>query len=223
MTKQYYCEMDDSFFSAEDDLINHIKKKYVKVFEGKEHSPSDLLLDLKREFPDYKINIENGNGWYTQYIIRLEKEDSEIVQYYGEDNRLSSYNQKAPSKFNVMVSEIKNKIQTSRLIVDKVKELYNFAEFKFNRFSYGYSTDEHSYTFDFKVNKDDPWDTEEYHPYHREPEKFIEELHKYFATLLEGKPLVIYDDNGYFDDYTINGTKIGNMMQNKKVRLEVIE
>ncbi|RYI30461.1 hypothetical protein EVU96_08595 [Bacillus infantis] len=224
MTKQYYCEMDDSFFSTEEDLIKHIKNKYVKVFEGKEHSPSDLLAALQKEFPDYQVSIRDGVGWYAQYIITLENEDSVIDQYYGEDDRLDySSIKSAPSKYYSMIEELKSKINTVEYITNKVNELYNFAEFKFNRFSYGYSQDEHSYSFSFKVNKEDSWDSEEFYPYNLDEDEFIGELNKYFVTLLEGKPFPFHDDSGYFDDYTINGTKIGMMMRNKKVRLEVIE
>lgn len=222
MTKQYYCEMDKSVFSTEEELINHIKNRYVKVFEGKDHEPSDLLTSLQNEFPEYEINIKEGTGWYTQYIITLTKGDSTINQYYGNDKRRSEYNHDKPSTYNEMVKEIKAKISTYKNVVKRVSELYNFAEFYFAGYEYGYSEDEHSYRFVFKVHENDVWDSEDFHPYEMEINEFINDLNKYFVKVLEGEPNAFHDD-GYFSDYTIDGVKIGMMMSNKRVRLEVIE
>lgn len=222
MTKRYYCEMDKSVFSTEDELIKHIRSNYVHVFEGKDHEVSDLLTSLQNEFPDYEINIREGSGWYAQYIVELTKGESTVTQHYGEKSDDSYYNLNKPSRYDQLIVQIKEKINTYEAILRQVKEKYKFFAFEFKGFSYGYSEDEHSYTFSFKVNENDPWDSEEFYPYNMNTGEFVNKLNKYFVTVLEGKPENFYDD-GYFIDYTIDGVEIGMMMTNKKVRLEIIE
>jgi hypothetical protein len=222
MTKQYYCNMDNSVFSTEEELIEHIKKNYVKVFEGKNHAVSNLLASLQNDFPDWEIHIKEGSGWYSQYIIELTKDGSTITQYYGNVKNDSYYNQDKPSQYSDVVKEIRDKISTYTNILEKVKTLYSFTEFKFSSYTYGYSTDEHSYCFNFKVNENDAWDSEEFYHYENELDDFIADLKKYFIRVVEGKPESFYD-GGYFADYTIDGVKIGLMMNKKKVRLEVLE
>ncbi len=223
MSKQYYCKMDNSVFSTEEELINHIRNRYVQVLENKDHEPSDLLHKLQKEFPDYEVHIKDGAGWYSQYVITLSKDGLEIDQYYGNDERDSVYNYGKPSSYADVIKELKEKINEYEYIVKRVKETYNFTEFKFSSYTYGYSNDEHCYKFVFKANEFDPWDSIEYYPSKSEAFEFVYELKKYFVKKLEGKPERFYDGS-YFTDYTIDGVEIGIIMDsNKKVRLEVIE
>lgn len=222
MSKQYYCEFDKSVFSTEEELIKHIKDNYVQVFEGKINNVSDILTRLQKEFPDYEIQIKEGKGWYAQFIIELSKGGSTISQYYGSDKIGSDYSRSNPKEFDSLIEHIQEKINTYETIIKKVSERYNFAAFKFVSYDYGYSEDEHSYRFIFKVKEQDSWDTEEYYPYIEEIDEFINGLSKYFVRVLEGEPRV-YHDYGYFIDYTIDGVRIEQMMSKKKVRLEVLE
>lgn len=222
MTKQYYCEIDKSVFSTEDELLKHIKNNYVKVFENKGYEPNDLLSTLQRNFPDYEIHIREGRGWYSEYVIELSKDSGTINQHFGSDGRDTDYSKDNPIKVKQLISQIKEKIDTYESIIKEVKQKYNFADFQFHSFTYGYSNDEHSYTFSFRVNENDPWDSEEYFPYEDEISDFIVSLNKYFVRVLEGKPQS-YDEDGYFMDYLIDGIRIENIMSKNKVRLEVIE
>lgn len=217
MSKQYYCDFDKSVFSTEEELIQHIRSRYVKVLEGKGHEVSDLHTRLQNDFPDYEINIEDGKGWYTDYIIRLVKDEGTIEQYYG--NTQPNGN---PDTYDQLVAEIKYKQKVIDNVLIAVSEKYQFSEFKLQNYDYGYSDDEHRYSFKFKINQEDEYSHEQYHPYSQEADEFIEGLEKYFATVLEGSPSNIYD-GGYFMGYSINGVDISMIMSSKKVRLEVIE
>lgn len=221
MSKQYYCEMDKSVFSTEEELIQHIKDRYVKVFENKDHEPSDLLSKLKRDFPEYEINIKEGKGWFAQYVIELRKGNSKIYQHYGnyEDPDYRRYN---PTEYNELVNQIIEKIGMGAYILLKLNTIYEFHEVNFLGYSYGYSEDEHSFDFEFKLNEDNEYITENFYPYNLEIDEFIAGFRQYFATVLEGTPSD-YRDGGYFLDYTIDGVQIGEIMKNKKVRLEVLE
>lgn len=222
MPKRYYCKMDKSVFSTEEELLKHIRSKYVQVFEGKDHEVSDLLYSLQNDFPDYEINIEDGSGWFAQYKITLTKNKGIITEYYGSVDNKSPYNLNKPMQYNQLVESVKEKINTYEAILKEVKEKYNFHTFDFKSFSYGYSEDEHSFNFSYKVNENDPLNIEEFYPYDIELEEYVGRLNKYFVKALEGKPSNFYDD-GYFVDYTIDGIEIGMLMANKKVRLEVVE
>ncbi|GLI82542.1 hypothetical protein ANABIO32_02290 [Rossellomorea marisflavi] len=222
MSKQFYCEIDKSVFSTEEELLKHIKKKFVKVFENKDHEPNDLLSTLQREFPDYEVHIREGGGWYSEYVIELSKGNGTITQHFGSDGRDPGFRQNNPLKIEQLFNQINEKIDTYESILRQVDEKYSFAKFEFQGFTYGYSDDEHSYAFEFKVKESDQSAIEQYFPYEDELDDFINSLNKYFVKVLEGKPDSFYDD-GYFIDYSIDGVQIGKMMTKKKVRLEVIE
>ncbi|RKJ27054.1 hypothetical protein D7X33_42950, partial [Butyricicoccus sp. 1XD8-22] len=153
MTKQYYCEMDNSVFNTEEELIQHIKQRYVKVLENKNHETSDLLSKLQSDFPDYKINLKDGNGWYTHYIIELVKDGFTIKQFYGNQKDKWKYENGFPDTYEEVKEEISTKINTYEYIINKLASKYEFYDFKFKGFSYGYSDDEHSYDFEFKLSE----------------------------------------------------------------------
>jgi hypothetical protein len=218
MSKQYYCEMDKSVFSTEEELIKHIKNNYVQVLEGKGHEVSDLHSKLKHDFPDYEISIEDGKGWYAEYIIRLTKNNGIIEQSYGnEGGRLNN-----PDNYKLLKVQIEAKIRISNGILSKVNEKYNFEEFEFSSYEYGYGENEHRYEFRYKVNKNDAYEHDYFYPYNTSVDDFVKSLEQYFVTVLEGEPKPVRV-GGYFIGYSINGIDIGVMMGNKKVRLEIIE
>ena len=220
MNKQYYCQLDNSVFTTEEELIEHIKRHHVKVFKDKPIGVSELLAKLKERYPDYDVTIEEGGGWYADYRIFLKKDGSKIEQYYGNDKR--KYNDN-PETFEDVVSELDEKISVVYYILGNLSKRYNFKELRFVEFSYGSTPDEHSYSFEFKLHNDNEVYEEYFYPYKNSIKEFINEFKKYFVTLLEGQPSVVYDE-GYFDDYAIDGVKIGHLLRNsKKVRLEVIE
>lgn len=220
MNKQYYCEMDKSVFSTEDALLKHLRDNYVKVFENKDYKSSDLLHQLQTRFPEYEVSIKDGNGWYSQYMIKLSKDDSVIEQMFGKKGS-NDYNDTNPDTYNQLIASLEEKIATLQTVIKTVDEKFSFAAFEFDKYDYGYSDDEHCYTFRYKVNKDDEWDHERFYHYVNSEDKFINNLRKYFVTVLEGAPDTYYED-GYFMGYCINGVNIEQMMSRNKVRLEVI-
>lgn len=219
MSKQYYCEMDNSVFSTEEELIEHIKQNYVKVLENKTTSVSELLSELQKEFPDYEVHIKEGNGWYADYRIYLKKGNSEIEQDFGNKGNNHFKN---PETIEEVLMDINEKINIVESIVKSATNRYHFKDFSFVDYTYGYSVDEHCYRFKFKLHGSNEIHEEYYYPYESEPEEFVAELERYFVKVLEGKPQM-YREDGYFEDYTINGVRIEHMMNSKKVRLEVIE
>ena len=219
--KQYYCDFDKSVFSNEDDLIKHIRENYVNVMEDKSEGVSSLLDVLNESFPDWKVNIEDGQGWYADYVIYLKNDNTKIAQYYGTKN--SDYT-KNPDNISNLIKEINLKLETISQVTELAEKLfYNLEYIKCTNYAYGYSEDEHSYKFAFKFKDSNEVNVEELYPYSCDIEDFMNEIKKYNITSLEGKPNTYYD-NGYFADYTIDGIKIEAIMtRNKKVKLEIIE
>lgn len=219
VSKQYYCEMDHSVFSSEDELIEHIKQNYVKVLENKTTSISELLSKLQEVFSDYKVHIEDGNGWYADYKVYLKKGESTIEQYFGNEGNKHFKN---PETIDEVVMEINEKIDVIDSIVKAATSKYDFKEFSFVNYTYGYTADEHCYRFSFKLHDSNETHVENYYRYEMEIDEFVAELEKYFVKVLEGEPQTYHDD-GYFVDYTVDGVRIEHIMNSKKVRLEVIE
>lgn len=228
MSTKYVCEIDGSIFSTEEELIKHLKKKYVKEFKNKSTDVSEIYDVLKENFPDWKINIENGAGWYATYIIRLNKDKTQIEQYYGndKDDNDKSYTYKGnPENFKDLVSNIKWKIETAEQMVRDINSIGDFEDIYCKEFNHGYTSDEHHFTFLFKLKGWEDYSEERYYPWgeNNDKEAFINNFKQYFVDKLEGEMHPYFYD-GYFTGYVIDGVNINGLVRRaKKVRLEIIE
>jgi hypothetical protein len=227
MNKKYVLDIDGSIFSSEEELINYIRKKYVKEFKGKKTDISEIYDILHQHFPDWKVNVENGAGWYAEYIIKLSKDRTVIEQHYAnekaETDRFYVYKGN-PDNFQDLIKEISWKIETAKRMIDKIRSIGDFEDIYCKEFDYGYSQDEHHFTFVYKLKEWGDYSEERYYPWGEKGEdEFVNDFKKYFVTKLEGEIKPDYDD-GYFNGYTIDGINIDGLVRRaRKVRLEIVE
>lgn len=228
MNNKYVCDIDGSIFSSEEELLRHLKEKYVTVFIDKKTDVSDIYELLKVNFPEWEVNVRNGGGWYAEYIINLKKDKTDIEQYYGNEKSDTDkcYTYKGNPENNVdLISAIRWKIDKADELTGKIKSIGDFDDVYCSQFGHGYASNEHYFQLCYKLKGENDYRSDNYYPWGSDitENEFTESFKQYFVNKLEGLMAPRYTD-GYFDTYTIDDVPIDALISRaKKVRLEIIE
>lgn len=216
-----------SFFSNENNLIEHIKQKHMKTFNTKkEYNIDEILNRFNDAFNDCSVEVFSGEGWYTQFRVFIKKNNTTIEQRIGNSGKYENSNAH-PEKVNHAIIEAKKKFALIGTIYEKVNSLGEFDKFHCSEFDYGYSTKEQNFQFIYKLKNSDIMHEARYYPkdkHNNELHVFINDFKKYFVTSLEGIPCLLDDNGGHYDEFGIDGVSIdGIFTRANKVKLEILE
>lgn len=218
MNKQLLFKIDNTIFNSDEELLKYVKKNFVSELEVRNTNLDEMIAKLQETFPDFKVTVENGKGWYCDYRIFISNDLMKFEEKMGNNNNPHASYDPNPETIEEIIDTLKNNKETVEYIITKVNNIGNF-NIKCNRHSYGYSSNEESYEFVFSVNGEEHYSY--YHPYNTEKDEFIKQFYQYVLRKLEGKLQIVYED-GYFSRYEIGGIPLGGFVD-KKVRLETIE
>lgn len=217
MNKQLLLKVDNKTFNNDQELLKYVMQNYVTELEERDVKLDELIHQVKAAFPDFKVSIEHGKGWYCDFRILIGNELMSFVERLGNtDNPHVSYS-KHPDTIKEVIDILKHKQKTVQYIIDGVNKIGKF-KVKCTRHSDGYSPDEETYEFTFQVDGTERYTY--YYPYNKTEDEFIKEFYQFVLTSLEGNLKEIRDE-GYFAGYEIDGVPIGGF-EGKRVRLELI-
>jgi hypothetical protein len=218
MQKQLLFNVDNTVFNSDQELLEYVKRNYVSELEEKDIKLDELLNKLQTAFPNFKVNIENGKGWYCDYRVFISNDLMRFEERLGNNNNPNKSFDPNPETIEEIIKILNYHKETVEYIINEVNRIADF-NIKCTNHSNGYSPNEGSYEFTFKVDGEERYAY--YHPCNKTKDEFIKEFYQYVLTKLEGKLETIYDD-GYFVEYKIDGIPIEGFV-GKKVRIEVIE
>lgn len=235
MEKQYLCHLTKQLFNSKEEALDYFKTHHVNIIEEeneivtKDQETLILLKSLEERFPDYHIKVEHAWMPEVGYLVELEKDNTKIQQHYLDTSKYSygSDSRDAPNTLNDLFLAIEDKFKMMKYLKESMLQVAEFEYIKCLGFSYGYSSDEHSYDFVYQLKGQPesirtnfyPWDDRN----NQTIESFVQEIKQYIVSFLEGKPEARWLD-GYFQGYNIDGVPIETLLnKGKKVKLEILE
>ncbi|GAA4879310.1 hypothetical protein GCM10023310_69320 [Paenibacillus vulneris] len=211
MTK-FVSKLDKAVFANEQEAFEHFKNTYLvehkeDVTVSEEIHIYNALADA---FPDAIVSVTYINNSWGKYNIKLDFGDVNFDEYLYQNDK-ESYSV-AHENISDFIELFRNHYRDAKYILNEVKSKYDFKDFQFSRYHSDYGNG-HYLDFYYKTHDD----YSEYKTYesHKDINVFINEFKEHFITELEGECEVRYDE-GYFDDYYVNGLAIGGILRRAK-------
>lgn len=220
MNKKYKF-IDGTVFDTKEELEEYIEKNFLEEIEEKEdeeETKEKVIISFEKAFPNTKIEITEGDGWFSQYKIYINDDVTIIEQRIGGEGN--------PKSTKEAILEAKNKIVTIKLITEKIKENEKFENFFCELYEYSKQKESEHYLFYFKIKGENEYRYETFYP-NKEGnsiEKFINKMRSYVIENIEGKVEIENLDENFKDIYSINGIPINPLLERaKKIRIKVIK
>ena len=215
----YTISIDNKTFVSKEEAFKHFEENYL--FEQKDKFIDKIVSEIQSVITsDLQTEVKIDNEQTFSIVVKNNEcsidavlNCKEGVHCYG-----GVY-----STLESVVEFFRWSTYTVSMILNTVKNTYDFKEFKFDRYHNDYGNG-HYFNFSYVTHED----TQHYITY--EPgdiNDFVGKLKQHFVSSLEGEAESL-EDEGYFIDYSIGGIPISGLLEraktlNKKVRLEILE
>lgn len=216
-------KIDNMAFPNREEAIKFFEENYL-IEQRDENMITQIIDAIKKVISDdsrVEVKIENEN----HYMITVKNKDYSIDSclVIEDDNNQHSYWGSEYRSLESVVNFFKFATEAVEEIIEKVKQKYDFKEFKFDRYHDDFGNGNY-FDFSYVTNEEESFQV----TYEGgELAAFIEQFKQHFVSSLEGNYEKILDQ-GYFIDYSIDNVPIAGLLRraeslNKKIRLEIVD
>lgn len=205
--------------SSQETFLQHFQENHIN-YESEDKKTiqlNQIMGDLKKNFTGFSISRKTTFDGSCLFV--LQNDETEIEQLFDGNTFF-----KSPKNSKELIDELSEKLLIIQTIKEEVMNSNAFEYIACKGYSYGYSEDEHCFSFSFLLKRESRPRTINFYPYeYNQITDFIRTFQQFYATELKGVPSLIYK-GGYFEGYAIDGVPIDEILKRaKRVQIEILE